>query len=108
MEDGVPADDGAGAYRLTNGAIMKNDSILSPGEDGLNLLVYVNNSLRGAQQSIAASGAAFNFNRDLGTLAVGDTVDVMVNAAANQMYVGFTGFDFTLQKAVIGGASHGH
>jgi hypothetical protein len=38
------------------------------------------------------------FNRDLGQLAVGDTLYVMVGSAKNQNYDLFKGFNFTIEK----------
>jgi MYXO-CTERM domain-containing protein len=100
----IQTDDGAGLYRLSNGAVAKADSTVSPGEDGLNLMVYVNNALVGATQSVSTNGSFLNFARDLGQLSIGDTVYVMLNAAANQNYDTFRGLDFTIQR---GGLSTG-
>jgi hypothetical protein len=94
----IQADDGAGTYRLANAGLMKNDSIISPGEDGLTLLVYVNNTLMGNIITAGANGSFVNFDRQLGQLNVGDTIYVMIGAGMNQNYDGFKAFDFTIQK----------
>jgi hypothetical protein len=94
----IQADDGAGQFRIINSSIMKGDAITSKGEDGLTLAVYVNNTLIGKSQTVPTSGAALNFDRDLGTLNIGDTVYVIIGAGANQNYDLFHMFDFTIQK----------
>lgn len=101
----IQADDGAGSYRIGDSSIMKLDSVVSPGEDGLNMLVYVNKAQSGPAAWVPVSGAGINFNRDLGHLSVGDTVYVMVNAAGNQSFDSVGGFDFSIQKNVLGGTS---
>jgi hypothetical protein len=101
----IQAEDGAGTYRLINGTVAKGDSIVSSGEDGLNLSVYINNTLIGSTQSVLTNGSTISFSRDLGTLAVGDTIYVMLNAGANQNYDTFKGFDFYIQKLVPVAAS---
>ena len=68
------------------------------GEDGLTLAVYINNALRGPSVTADKSGAALNFNRDLGQLAVGDTVYVVLGAGANQNYDTFKNLNFVLQR----------
>ena len=106
----IQADDGAGLYRLADSSIRKIDSLLSSSEDGLQVLVYVNNTLFGSAQSVSTSGQLASFNRELGQLNVGDTIWVMVDPLKNQLYDSFTGFDFAIQKAIpmvqlgIGGA----
>jgi hypothetical protein len=101
----IQADDGAGGYRIADSSITKLDGITSPGEDGLNMLVYVNKMQSGPATWVPVSGAGVNFNRDLGQLGVGDTVYVMVNAAGNQSHDLVRGFDFSIQKNVLGGTS---
>jgi hypothetical protein len=101
----IQADDGPGAYRIGDSSIMKMDGVASPGEDGLNMLVYVNKAQSGPATWVPVSGATVNFNRDLGQLAVGDTVYVMVNAAGNQSYDSVRGFDFSIQKNLLGGTA---
>jgi MYXO-CTERM domain-containing protein len=97
----IQPDDGAGLYRLADATIRKADGTTSPGEDGLNLLVYVNNYQSGAIQQVPTSGSLVSFDRTLGQLGVGDTVYVMASAAGNQTYDSFLGFDFTLQKSIL-------
>ena len=41
----IQADDGAGLYRLSNSSIAKSDRFSSNNEDGLGVLVYLNNTL---------------------------------------------------------------
>jgi hypothetical protein len=94
----IQAEDGAGSYRLTNASVMKSDATMSPGEDGLALLVYVNNAVVGAVLTAGTNGAAVSFDRSLGQLSVGDTIYVMLGPGANQSYDGFKAFDFTIQK----------
>lgn len=96
----IQGDDGAGLYRIANSSILKGDTTISAGEDGLSLAVYVNNVLKGASLTAPTSGALINFDRELGQLAVGDTVFVIIGAGANQNYDSFKNFDFTLQKYV--------
>jgi hypothetical protein len=71
---------------------------LGPGEDGLALVVYVNNKVAGNILTARPDGSLLNFDRNLGQLVVGDTIYVMIGAGANQNYDGFKGFDFTIQK----------
>jgi hypothetical protein len=96
----IQGDDGAGLYRIANSFIMKGDATISAGEDGLSLAVYVNNVLKGSSLTVPTSGLLINFDRELGQLAVGDTVYVIIGAGANQNYDSFKNFDFTLQKYV--------
>jgi hypothetical protein len=97
----IQSDDGAGVYKLLGSSIMKNDSVKTGDEDPLDLLVYINNTRLGSVQSVSTTGAAFSFDRDLGSLAVGDTVYVMIGAGKNQYYDLFKGFDFTLQRTLV-------
>jgi hypothetical protein len=94
----IQAEDGAGEYRLAASTLMKLDTVASPGEDGLTLAVYVNNALRGPSLTADKAGAALSFNRDLGSLAVGDTVYVVIGAGANQSYDTFKNLNFVLQR----------
>jgi hypothetical protein len=94
----IQPEDGAGEYRLAASALMKLDTTVSPGEDGLTLAVYVNNALRGPSLTADKAGAALVFNRDLGQLAVGDTIYVVIGAGANQNYDGFKNFNFAIQR----------
>jgi hypothetical protein len=96
----IQVDDGAGLYRIANSSIMKGDTTINSGEDGLSLAVYVNNVLKGSSLTVPTSGSLLSFDRELGQLAVGDTVYVIIGAGANQNYDSFKNFDFTLQKYV--------
>jgi hypothetical protein len=97
----IQADDGAGIYKLLGSTIMKSDFVKTGDEDPLDLLVYINNTRLGSVFSVPTSGSAISFDRDLGSLAVGDTVYVMVGAGKNQNYDLFKGFDFTLQRTLV-------
>ncbi len=96
----IQAEDGAGLYRLADTSISKIDGVLSSLEDGLNVQVYVNDSLIGSTSSVLTNGLLANFDRYLGQLNVGDTVWVMVDPLVNQYYDSFTNFDFAIQKSV--------
>jgi PEP-CTERM motif len=96
----IQADDGAGLYRLTDSSIQKSNSTLATKEDGLSVLVYVNDTLIGAGQSVLANGLLASFDRMLGSLNVGDTVWVMVNPLKSQIDDAFMNFDFSLQRLV--------
>lgn len=101
----IQADDGAGLYRLTDSSIQKCDNTLATKEDGLQVLVYVNDKLIGAGQSVSTNGLLANFDRMLGSLNVGDTVWVMIDPLKNQLYDAFMNFDFSLQRFVYSGQS---
>jgi hypothetical protein len=94
----IQADDGAGFYRLADSSIAKADGILSFNEDGLSVLVYKNNAQLGPIQGVSTNGLAVSFDRELGELAVGDTIWVMVSPGQNQWYDAFSLFDFTIEK----------
>ena len=96
----IQEDNGTGEYRLADSSIVKNDSVASQKEDGLQVMVYVNDTLVGSTTSVSTSGALAGFDRLLGELNVGDTVWVAVNAGANQLYDSFVGFDFSIERAV--------
>ncbi len=96
----VQAEDGAGLYRLVASSIMKGDAIVQSGEDGLDLAVYRNNTPLGSITAVSTSGAMADFNRDLGQLAVGDTIYVIIGAAKNQVYDLFSKFNFTIEKLI--------
>ncbi|MEX2092157.1 MAG: PEP-CTERM sorting domain-containing protein [Pirellulales bacterium] len=96
----IQEDDGAGLYRLTDSSIQKTDGITSSKEDGLGVLVYLNNTLMGAAASVSTNGLLANFDRDLGQLNVGDTIWVMIDPLKSQSYDAFKSFDFSLQKSV--------
>ncbi|MEX0611078.1 MAG: PEP-CTERM sorting domain-containing protein [Pirellulales bacterium] len=96
----IQADDGAGLYRIADSSIQKIDGNISTLEDGLQVLVYVNNALSGSAAGVSTNGQLMNFNRELGQLNVGDTVWVMVNPLQSHYYDSFTSFDFSIQKSV--------
>ena len=96
----IQADDGAGLYRLANSSIQKLDGTLSAGEDGLGVLVYVNDALMGPSTSVGTNGLSVNFDRELGQLNVGDTIRVMVSSLTNAYYDSFVNFDFSIQKGL--------
>jgi hypothetical protein len=98
----IQPEDGAGSYRLTESSIAKYDKILSPYEDGLEVLVYLNDTLLGSAKSVSTSGQIAHFDRELGELQVGDTVWVAVSSKNNLYYDTFTNFDFTLRKFAPG------
>lgn len=94
----IQNEDGAGEYRLAETSIAKSDGILSKKEDGLGVLVYLNNTLLGPSQLVSTNGLAASFNRNLGELNVGDTIWVMVDALKNQKFDAFKNFDFSIQR----------
>ena len=95
----IQEEDGAGLYRLIDSSIQKIDGTKSSKEDGLGVLVYLNNTLMGSAASVSTNGALANFDRDLGQLNVGDTIWVMIDPLKSQSYDAFVNFDFSLQKA---------
>ncbi|MCC7475528.1 MAG: hypothetical protein IT425_09045 [Pirellulales bacterium] len=101
----IQADDGAGLYRLIDSSIQKGNGTLATKEDGLEVLVYVNDTLIGNGQQVSTSGSLANFDRTLGLLNVGDTIWVMINPLKNQIEDSFTSFDFSLQRLVYGAQS---
>jgi len=96
----IQDEDGAGIYRLIDSAIQKVDGTSSKGEDGLGVLVYLNNTLLGSAATVATNGALASFNRELGNLNVGDTIWVMIDPLKSQSYDAFMNFDFSLEKQV--------
>jgi hypothetical protein len=95
----IQQDDGAGYYRLTDTSIQLADSPTSTKDDGLSVLIYVNDTLIGSQGVPFGSGLV-NFDRMLGTLNVGDTVWVMIDPLKNNSNNAFLNFNFSLQKLV--------
>jgi hypothetical protein len=93
----IQDEDGEGVYRLVDSSLQKTDSTKSKGEDGLGVLVYLNDTLLGSTD-VSTNGATANFDRQLGNLSVGDTVWVMIDPLNSQSYDAFTNFDFSLQK----------
>jgi hypothetical protein len=96
----IQEEDGAGLYRIADSSIQKLDGTLSTMEDGLEVLVYLNNTLVGPAANVSTSGLLTNFNRELGQLNVGDSIWVAINPLTTHYYDSFTGFDFSLQKGV--------
>jgi PEP-CTERM motif len=96
----VQEEDGDGLYRLVESSIQKTDGTDSKGEDGLGVLVYVNDTLIGTETSVSTNGALASFDRELGQLNVGDTIWVMIDPLKSQSYDAFKNLDFWLQKAV--------
>ena len=96
----IQQDDGAGYYRLTDSSIQLAAGALQPKDDGLEVLIYVNDTLIGSPQSVPLSSGLVSFDRMLGTLNVGDTVWVMIDPLKNNSNNGFFNFDFSLQKIV--------
>ena len=94
----IQPDDGAGPYRLFDSSIAKWDSVLSNNEDGLGVLVYLNNTQFPPAKIVGTNGLTSTFDRDLGQLNVGDTIWVMVSALNTQYYDLFHKFDFSVQK----------
>jgi hypothetical protein len=96
----IQQDDGAGFYRLTDSSIQKTNGTLLTKEDGLQVFVYVNDTLIGSSTQVSTNGLLANFDRNLGALNVGDTVWVMVDPLKTQIDDAFTSFDFSLQRLV--------
>src|SRR5262249_37308521 len=62
----IQSGDGAGDYRLIDSAIRKSDDVVSADtEDGLQVLVYVNNALIGPAQYVSTDGTMAIFDRAL-------------------------------------------
>lgn len=97
----IQEDDGAGLYRLFDTSIQKNNNTLFNKEDGLQVLVYVNDTLIESEQNVLTDGLITSFDQTLGTLNVGDTIWVMVNPLKNQIDDSFVNFDFSIQKLVF-------
>jgi hypothetical protein len=95
----IQEEDGAGLYRLAETTIQKIDSIASAQEDGLGVLVYVNDTLLGPLSTVSTNGGLTGFDRDLGQLNVGDTVWVLVDALQTLYNDSFMNFDFSIQKS---------
>lgn len=95
----IQAEDGAGMYSISDSSILRNDSLLNlKKEDGLQVLVYVNNTQVGTATNVLANGLLTSFDRDLGQLNIGDTIWVMISALKNNSEDSFSQFDFTIQK----------
>jgi hypothetical protein len=96
----IQEEDGEGLYRLIDSSIQKTDGTTAKSEDGLGVLVYLNNALIGSAASVSTNGSLTNFDRDLGELSVGDTIWVMIDPLKSHGYDAFMNFDFSLQKAI--------
>jgi hypothetical protein len=83
---------------LADSSISKWDSVLSNNEDGLGVLMYLNNTQFPPANIVGTNGQIVNFDRDLGQLNVGDKIWVMISALNTQYYDGFHNFDFSIQK----------
>jgi hypothetical protein len=94
----IQPDDGAGAYRISDSSIAKWDSMVSTNEDGVGVMVYLNNTILPPAKVAGTNGQVVNFDRDLGQLNVGDKIWVMISAINNQNYDSFKNFDFSIQK----------
>jgi hypothetical protein len=94
----IQSQDGAGLYQLSDSSIAKGDGKRTKKEDGLGVLVYINNSLLGPMASVSTNGQVATFDRNLGELGVGDTIWVMVNPLKNNQFDAFKNFDFTIAK----------
>jgi hypothetical protein len=95
----IQQEDGAGLYRIADSSIKKFDGVFSTNEDGLQVQVYVNNSLLDTT-GVSTDGQLASFDHELGELNVGDTVWVMVNPLSSNYYDYFTSFDFLIQKGL--------
>jgi hypothetical protein len=96
----IQEDDGAGLYRLSDTSIQLFNTTLQSLDDGLQILIYINNTQFGTPQIILQNGLITTFDRTLGTLHVGDTVWVMIDPRKNNNDDTFTNFNFSLQKLV--------
>ncbi len=96
----IGSDEGDGLYRLIDSSIQKVDGMQSTGEDGLGVLVYVNDMLVGSQASVSTNGLLANFDRELGQLNVGDTIWVLVDPLKSHYYDAYTNFNFSIEKLV--------
>jgi len=96
----IQEEDGEGLYRLVDSSIQKYDGTTSKKEDGLGVLVYVNDTLQGSETSVSTNGLLASFDRELGQLSVGDTIWVMIDPLKTQSYDAFINFDFSLEKAI--------
>ncbi len=85
---------------MTDSSISKADGESSKKEDGLGVLVYVNNTRIGSSAAVSTDGSLASFDRSLGQLNVGDTVWVMIDPLKNQLFDAFSQFDFSIQKSV--------
>jgi hypothetical protein len=95
----IQAEDGAGYYRIADSPIQKLDGVQSTSEDGLGVLVYLNNALLGSA-SVGTNGLLANFDRELGQLNVGDTIRVMIDPLTTLYFDSFINFDFSIQKGI--------
>ena len=96
----IQQSDGAGFYQLSDSSIQKTNSSVITKEDGLQVLVYVNDTLIGPGHSVLTNGALTGFDRNLGALNVGDTIWVMIDPLKTQVDDGFINFDFSIKRLV--------
>lgn len=96
----IQPEDGLGFYRIADSSIQKANDFLIKKEDGLDVTVYVNDTLIGTGQGVLTDGLLSNFDMTLGTLNVGDTIWLTIDPLKNNYDDAFTNFDFTLQKLV--------
>jgi hypothetical protein len=94
----IQQEDGLGFYRIADSSIQKGNDTLLHKEDGLGVLVYVNDTYIGAGQGVLTDGLLSGFDMMLGTLNVGDTVWVAIDPLRNHTDDAFMNFDFSLQK----------
>lgn len=70
----------AGTVSITNSSFAK---LVTTSSNGVDLDIYVNDTLMGAFSKDGFNGTSSNFNGSLGTLSVGDTVYVMIGNNGN-------------------------
>ncbi len=95
----IQQDDGAGYFRLTDTSIQLVGTP-QPKDDGLSVLVYVNDTQIGSATTVPFGSGLVNFDRMLGTLNIGDTVWVMVDPLKTNNNNSFINFNFSLEKLV--------
>lgn len=96
----IQADDGAGLYRLSDSSIQKSNGTFVASEDNLQVQVYINDTLVGANTVVGTDGLLRSFDRNLGMLNIGDTIWVLIDPLKNQIDDVFRNFDFTIEKLV--------
>jgi hypothetical protein len=89
----------SGMYELDNATLGRPSTVTGPGIDGIDVLVFVNNTGSSPllSQTVPTGGSLITFNTSLGLLNAGDTVYVAVGAMASDAYDGFT-LEFTLNQ----------
>jgi hypothetical protein len=96
----IQQDDGLGFYRLADTSIELIGTPTGKKDDGLSVLVYINDTQIGDALTVPFGSGLMNFDRTLGALSVGDTVWVMVDPLKNNNNNGFINFNFSIQKLV--------